>query len=251
MMQGRNGPGVDTPPEGIPVATGGVRNGPIDSDDESGHAGPSNAAADATEDENLVSPLGSEDEYGDFESTRISDVPPILPGIEIEEGGIELPSRFPSKTTSKASSRRVAKTDPSLMPDMPSPVPSEKPHVPRTSSRRQSPSVDMTSSISGFLRKPTSSLNSSRLPFDRPTSSNQQSTISAQSSIGASDASSHGHARNVGGFSTDERPTSLGYVHQHSIRTVNPPDNSQFLSETAEVVDGGHSGGSSMDHQRQ
>jgi hypothetical protein len=64
-MVARNAPGAETPPEGVPVATGGVRNGPIESDDESVHAGPSRtatkpAAPSPNEDKNLVSTLGSE-----------------------------------------------------------------------------------------------------------------------------------------------------------------------------------------------
>lgn len=266
----RHGPGEESPPEGIPVATGGVRNGPIDSDDEeSAYAGPSNAgpsnataAAAAPENENLVTPLGSEDEDseedGDFNVTRISDVPPMLPGIEIGESGIELPSRFPSKATSKSSSRRAAKmTDVSLMPDMPTRVPSAKPHVPRKSSRRKSQSVDLTHPTSGFLHghKPQSSLDSSRLPFEHSNSSNRQSTISTKSSIAPPEAS--GRARNnsvLGSFSADigdDRPTSVGYVNQHSIRTINQSEHPEFLGTSAEVVDGRHSGGSSMEHQRQ
>jgi hypothetical protein len=260
MMHGR-GPGEETPPEGIPVATGGVRNGPIESDDEeSVHAGrskssPSNAAdaAAATEHENLVSPLGSEDEDSEdeFEATRISDVPPMLPGIEIGESGIELPSRFPSKAASKASSRRAAKmTEPTLIPDMPTRVPSDKPHVPRRSSRRKSQSVDMTHPSAGFLHKPNSSLDSSRLPFERSTSSNRQSTISTRSSIAPPEASSHARSTStMAGFS-DDRPTSVGYVNQHSIRTINQSEHPEFLGTSAEVVDGRHSGASSMEHQR-
>lgn len=260
-------PGEESPPEGIPVATGGVRNGPIDSDDESVHAGPSKAgpsnaaaAAAAPEDENLVSPLGSEDEESDgdggFEVTRISDVPPMLPGIEIGESGIELPSRFPSKAESKANSRRVARmTDPSLIPDMPTRVPSDKPHVPRKSSRRKSQSVDMTHPTSGFLHKPQGSIDTSRLPFERSTSSNRQSTISSKSS--ERPPGSSGNMRDtstLGSFSADireDRPTSVGYVNQHSIRTINQTDNPEFLGASAEVVDGRHSGASSMEHQRQ
>jgi len=115
----RNAPGTETPPEGVPVATGGVRNGPIESDDEDDRAGPSRSAATKPapptthEDDNLVSPLGSEDEDApsddDYQITRISDIPPTI-GLDIPEGGIELPSRFPSKATSKGS-RRGKMTD--------------------------------------------------------------------------------------------------------------------------------------------
>ena len=263
----RNIPGEESPPEGIPVATGGVRNGPIDSDDdEPAHAGLSNpgpsnatAAAAAPENENLVSPLGSEDEDSEeedeeFNVTRISDIPPTLPGIEIGESGIELPSRFPSKATSKASTRRAAKvTDGFPMPDMPIRVPSAKPNVPRKSSRRKSQSVDMTHPTSGFLHKPQSSLDSSRLPFEYSTSSNRQSTISTKSSIPPPDASGHERDTAFGGFSADfrdDRPTSVGYVNQHTIRTINQSEHPEFLGTSAEVVDGRHSGASSMEHQR-
>ena len=266
MMQGRNAPGEESPPEGIPVATGGIRNGPIDSDDEEpgtaragrSNSGPSNAAAAAAaapQNGDLVSPLGSEDELSDdeFESSRISDVPPMLPGIEIGESGIELPSRFPSKATSKASSRRAAmRTDPSLLPDMPTRVPSDKPHVPRKSSRRKSQSVDMPQPSFGFLHKPNSSLDSSRMPFERSPSSNRQSTMSTRSSI-VPPQEAGGHATNTSTSAnfSDERPTSVGYVNQHSIRTINQSEHPEFLGTSAEVVDGRHSGASSMENQRQ
>jgi hypothetical protein len=148
-------------------------------------------------------------------------------------------------------------TDVSLMPDMPTRVPSAKPHVPRKSSRRKSQSVDLTHPTSGFLHghKPQSSLDSSRLPFEHSNSSNRQSTISTKSSIAPPEAS--GRARNnsvLGSFSADigdDRPTSVGYVNQHSIRTINQSEHPEFLGTSAEVVDGRHSGGSSMEHQRQ
>ena len=261
-MQSRHGPGEETPPEGIPVATGGLRNGPIDSDDESVHNGPSNAAAAAAapEEENLVSPLGSadeesEDEDGGYREARISDVPPVLPGIEIGERDIELPSRFPSKATSKASSRRAPKmADGSQMPDMPTRVPSDKPHLPRKSSRRNSQSFDLTHPTSGFLDRPLSTVESSRLPFEHSTSSNRQSTISTKSSIAQPEGS--GHTRDtsaLGSFSADvrdDRPTSVGYVNQHSIRTINQSEHPEFLGTSAEVVDGRHSGASSMEQHR-
>jgi len=268
-MVARNAPGAETPPEGVPVATGGVRNGPIESDDESVHAGPSRtatkpAAPSPNEDKNLVSTLGSEDEDSDsdFEIVRISDMPPTL-GLDIPEGGIELPSRFPSKATSKASSRRAKMTDIPLVPGLPTRIPSAKPHLPRKSSRRISQSVDMTTGGSQFLQKhrPQGSFDdSSRLPFDRTSSKKRHSDISSKS--GVTDPSDPGlgassHSRNksvLGKLSADiqnDRPTSMGYVNHHSIRTVIPSENPQFLGSSAEVVDGRHSGASSMEQQRQ
>jgi hypothetical protein len=263
-MVARNDPGVETPPEGIPVATGGVRNGPIDSDDESVHAGPSNrgqskpAAPAEREDENLVSPLTSGDEDsqdGDFEMTRISDAPPLLPGIEIGEGGIELPSRFPSKATSRGS-RRVKRTDMTDMTDIPlvPDAPSRSPTVPRKSSRRKSQSVDLMES--GFLHQhyPEGPLESSELPFGRSNSnSNQGSTISTKSSFAAlGDPGSSGNASALGLFSADirdDRPTSVGYVQHHNIQTVDQSENPEFLGTSAELVDGRRSGASSLDNQ--
>jgi hypothetical protein len=261
-MMARNAPGIETPPEGIPVATGRIRNGPIDSDDESEGAGPSSngptkpAAPAEHEDENLVSPLGSED--GDsqdegFEISRISDIPPLLPGIEIGESGIELPSRFPSKATSRGS-RRVNVSDLSDVPSVPnvvSRVPSRKPSVPRKSSRRKSQSVDLTSGA-GLLHQPQGSLDSSQLPFGRSNSSNRQSIVSTRSSMGVSeDTNTSQHPSALGHFSAnirDDRPTSVGFVNHHTIHTVDPSsDNPQFLGSSAEVVDGRRSGGSSID----
>jgi hypothetical protein len=269
-MMARNAPGTETPPEGVPIATDGVRNGPIESDDESAHAGPSRAATKPTapsphEDKNLVTPLGSDDEGtpsdDDFEITRISDLPPTL-GLDIPEGGIELPSRFPSKATSTASSRRAKMTDIPLVPGLPSRGPSAKPNVPRRSSRRKSQSVDTTPGGPQFLQahRPQGSLDeSTRLPFDRTDSKKRHSDMSSKS--GATDpldlGLGQGHTRNksvLGKLSADiqnDRPTSMGYVNHHSIRTVNPSENQQYLGSSAEVVDGRHSGASSMENQRQ
>ena len=262
-MVARNAPGEETPPEGVPVATAGnVRNGPIESDDDSVHAGPSRVATKPTEpstheDENLVTPLGSDDESpsdDEYEITRISDVPPTI-GLDIPEGGIELPSRFPSKATSKASSRRAKTGDLPSMPGLPTRVPSTKPTVPRKSSRRKSQSVDMTTGGAQFLRahqthQPQRSLDS-RLPFDRTNSKKRQSDISSKS--GVTDPLDLGNPSALGKLSADiqnDRPTSMGYVNQHSIRTVNPSENPQFLGSSAEVVDDRHSGSSSMEHPR-
>ena len=277
-MVARSVPGEETPPEGIPVATGGIRNGPIDSDDdEPVRTGPSSSRPSKTEavapqeNENFVSPAASEDEEeyhdedGDFELTRISDVPPMLPGIEIGEGGIELPSRFPSQATTKSRSSQKGKmadiSDAPLVPGLPSRFPLHKPSVPRKSSRRKSQSVDLTQPDSNFLRqhRAQASLDSSqtsRLPFDRTNSNNRHSTLSTKSSIAAPEEQAHTQhpSSALGQFSADlrdDRPTSVGYVNHHNIRTVNPSENPDFLGASAEVVDGGrHSGSSSMENQR-
>jgi hypothetical protein len=40
-------------------------------------------------------------------------------------------------------------------------------------------------------------------------------------------------------------------VNLHSIRTINQTEHPEFLGTSAEVIDGRHSGASSMEHQRQ
>ena len=205
----------------------------------------------------------TEEEYSDddFEITRISDIPPNLSGLDIPGGGIELPSRFPSKATSKASSRRAKMSDAPMVPGMPSRLPSNKPSVPRKSSRRKSQSVDLTQPGAEFLHqhRAQQSLDvggiSSRAPFDRTNSTKRHSDISSISSV--TGPSAFGHSREgssaLGKFSedlNDDRPTSMGFVNQHSIRTVTPSENQQYLGRSAEVVDGRISGASSMDHPR-
>jgi hypothetical protein len=276
----RNGPGQETPPEGIPIATaGGNRSGPIDSeDDESVVAGPSTARQtdpapvpvitnrnDKNDhDDTLVSPLESDDETSEgeeeYEMTRISDLPPSLSALDIPGGGIELPSRFPSVAASKASTRRANTSDPALIPDIPTRVPSTTPTLPRKSSRRKSQSVDMTKPGNDFLRAHRAQASGdsfSRLPFERTNSKKRQSDISTRSGI-TDPSTDLGHSRNtssaLGNLSADvlnDRPTSMGYVNHHSIRTINPSDNPQYLGSSAEVVDGRHSGASSMEHERQ
>jgi hypothetical protein len=259
-MVARNVPGAETPPEGVPVAlAGGVRNGPIESDDESVHAGPSRAAtkpaaATTHENENLVRSTGSDDESAsddEYEITRISDIPPSI-GLDIPDGGIELPSRFPSKATSKGSTRRGKATDILDLPGFPTRMPSAKPNVPRKSSRRKSQSVDMTSGGAQFLQthQPQRSLDS-RLPFDRTNSQKRHSDMSSKS--GVTDPLDLGNQSILGRISADDqndRPTSVGFVNQHSIRTVNPSENPQYLGSSAELVDGRLSGSSSMENAR-
>ncbi|KAG9248509.1 integral membrane protein-like protein [Calycina marina] len=250
MIKARNGPAEAGVVEGLPVATEGVRNGPIDSDDEQENVGsPSRttkaAAPTRQEDENLVSPMVSGDEDSDSEdytSARISEIPPILPGIAISSDDIELPGRFPSKTTTRNQRAPLAGN----MVDVPIP------EVRGNSSRRKSHSVDMTARTDYLqAHTPQRSVDSSRLPFER-TSSGRHSTVSAKSSTSQLEDSNLdpptalGH---VGADTSNDRPGSMGYVPQHHIRTVTPVTNPQFLGSQAELVDGRHSGASSMEGQ--
>ncbi|RDW73979.1 hypothetical protein BP5796_07421 [Coleophoma crateriformis] len=233
----RNAPGVETPPEGIPVAMGGIRHGPIDSDDEDdvqarSHAkqSPSKRPDTADDDGNLVSPLQSDDEDDGKREvsafTKVSDLPPSLPGLEPSED-IELPSRYSSKTSSKHQQRIPQFSDVPLVPS-----------VPRKSSRRKSLSVDLTAGQS--QHKANSSLDS-RLPFERSGSKKRHSAVSSASSMGPVDGQDHSRRASsvLGSFpkhTENDRPTSMGYVHQHNIRTVNPSENPNYIGSSAEVV---------------
>ncbi|KAH8815079.1 hypothetical protein F5884DRAFT_667560 [Xylogone sp. PMI_703] len=213
-----NGPGQETPPEGIPVAAvGGVRRGTIDSDSEDETIRPGNRRkgnteeATAHENENLVNAEGSEDGEEEYEDIHVSDLPPSLPGIEPGED-IELPSRFPSK----ASSRPAREAQ---LVDAP-PVP----QVPRKSSKRQSQALDLMPTI-------TNSSSRDQLQADQHSQRSNPSPAFSN-------------------FSTSERPTGMGYVHQHNIQTVDPGENPQFLGTSAEVVNDSRSSVSSFDHQQ-
>ncbi|KAA8576273.1 hypothetical protein EYC84_006417 [Monilinia fructicola] len=217
---------------GFLFATGAIRHGPIDSDSEdevevagpSGQAGPSHVDGAASDDDGeLVSPMGSDDGHSyhdedEFEMTRISDLPPSLQGLNIPEGGMELPSRFPSKASSRI------------------------PHVPRKSSRRKSQNTSVDFSIPGSSHHTPQNSLTSRLPFERSNSNKRHSDTSARSSIAGQEG--YGHSRNTsfGNFTEaygNERPTSVGYVSQHHIHTINPPENNpEYLGSSAELVDG-------------
>ncbi|KAM3089303.1 hypothetical protein ACMFMG_000907 [Clarireedia jacksonii] len=271
MNNMRNAPGEDSPPEGIPVATGALRHGPIDSDSEDGrrshHPGPPRVDGAAGDDDDeddgeLVSPIGSDDatsyhDEDEFEMTRISDIPPSLQGLSIPEGGMELPSRFPSK----ASSRVPHGTRLNEILSMPTRQPSPKPTVPRKSSRRHSQSIDMTVRGEGSSKTHTPQISiNSRLPFERSNSNKRHSDISAKSSISRFGGGEGGrHSRHTsssfGAHFTDygnERPTSVGFVHQGHVHTVAAEENrKEFLGSQAELVDGGRvSGASSMERMR-
>ncbi|KAK9421614.1 hypothetical protein SUNI508_05544 [Seiridium unicorne] len=223
----------EAPPEGIPVAMGVLRNGPIESDDEdSPKAKPEKRPTDDSP------PQGSGDidsaSQGDDESSdddddevaKVSDNPPLLPDFDAGES-FKFPSRVQSTRTNRQPSQRTAKeVELSLI----------IPEVPRKSSKRNS-SQDRISKLSLNLAPPVEASGglhpdaaaSTRLPFDR---TNSQKRLSG-SSMG--DLPSAG----LSGESGDERPTSIGYVHQHNISRVDPSSeqNLDLLSSTAEVVD--------------
>jgi hypothetical protein len=236
----RNVPESETPPEGIPaVAQAAVRNG-LDSDDDETSDPHSNA-------EQLIPTHNSREFDSDVEGdeefgmTRISDVPPSLPGIDIG-GDIELPSRVPSKISARSGSADYV-----------------APSVPRKNPRRMSQRPSFTSAetrnpdVGNFYdpeprvlqHKNQVSVDSSRLPFDR-SNSKRHSTISTMSSIPTLE--DHGQENHP--QMADDSPTSVGRVHHHSIRTItdhNP--RVDLLGSSAEIVDERRSGSSHRSYE--
>ncbi|KAI9743118.1 MAG: hypothetical protein M1818_003413 [Claussenomyces sp. TS43310] len=238
-MKARNVAGHESPPEGIPVASGGARNGPIDSDDDE----PVNVRGQETSitpEQPILdrsnSDLGSEIEGDEeeFEMTRISEVPPSLPRIDSGDS-FELPSRLGSMASSRPTRQGSNYSGPS---------------VPRKSSRRISRNLAIIPSQGQQLddaevspvspietrgglydpqvsHKPRLSTDSSRLPFERTNSDKRQSTISTRSSILAPASAD-----------TNDRPTSVGHVNNHNVRTVNPEHftDVDLLGRSAEIV---------------
>ncbi|KAK2063888.1 integral membrane protein [Colletotrichum caudatum] len=235
---------AELPPEGIPVAMGVLRNGPIDSDDDE----PNNKAARKHPDngensETLlgdgVSVVSSESEIEEFGIPKVSDVPPTLPGIA-SSGSFRLPSRIPSKTSRSASQKHMRQSTESDIPE-----------IPRKSSKRDSvtarghspaPSLNLirpTSSTSPPSGEPSiiipaldglpPSPNTGRLPFER-SDSHQKRLSSNGSSL---------EEFNIRRTPSTERPTSYGVVAQHSISRVDPGSDQQvdLLGASAELVD--------------
>jgi hypothetical protein len=166
----RPGLGAESPPEdvpeGIPVATQGeARNGPIDSDDDELVSRKRSKTAklipvnDDSEPDSEIDTNG-----GNFEMTRISDIPPSLPSIDIG-GDIELPSRLPSKASS---SRRGDENY--ILPSVPRKNPG------RMAQGAGTPLVESSQRTTVDLYDPDprtvhhTSMDSARLPFDRTNS---------------------------------------------------------------------------------
>ncbi|KAM0322849.1 hypothetical protein ACHAQA_009190 [Verticillium albo-atrum] len=224
------------PPEGIPVAMGVLRNGPIDSDDDEPTNEPKKAVKAAPPHDDLLTgdeePRSSEESIP--ERPRLSEVPPALPGLDYGDS-FHLPSRIPSKASRQASQKQKQRTL-DINPEF------EIPDIPRKSSKRHSqielghsptPSFNLvppTSPSRGQQNLPSVDRSSNRLPFERSSSQRRQSG----SSMDASDLSQV----DLSG-SPDERPTSFGYVPQHNISRVDPDQQHHvdLLGASAELVD--------------
>jgi hypothetical protein len=206
-MMARNGAfGDETPPEGIPVAMGVLRNGPIDSDDDEPRPKPSpkHKPGDLLTDSG--EPQGPDD---DDESD--SPIAERLP----RGGGLAETARAGEPGSS-----------------------GDGPEIPRKSSKRHSayvePYADESSSSTTVTPAPSQKdvnkpIRLSRLPFERSAS---QRRPSAQSSTEFSiDLMNQPSVRR----SREERPASFGMVSQHSISRIDPgPEQSGYA---AEVVD--------------
>lgn len=198
-MARNGGFGDETPPEGIPVAMGVLRNGPIDSDDED-ELGPQKSPRKKPGD--LLTDSGEPGEPDDDE--------PESPVME----------RLPRGSLPPAARESGEKQN--------------KLEVPRKSSKRNSASIDSTGSVTPSNNErergpPPGTPHIARLPFER---SGSQKRLSSHSST----EFSFDFPERVG--SQRERPTSFGMVSQHSISRVDPQHReADLLGASAELVD--------------
>ncbi|KAI1172547.1 hypothetical protein F4777DRAFT_561403 [Nemania sp. FL0916] len=198
----------DAPPEGIPVALGVLRSGPIESDDDEDtptskknrHTRGDSAGGELLND--VSEPESEEEEIG---TTKVSKEPPLLPDLDAGED-FRIPSRVQSKA-SRHSSRKIIKTSTEEHPEVPE-VP-EIPDVPRKSSKRNSHLIP-----------------SARLPFDRSNSQERPST----------EDPSHSTSAKSSFEGVDEPRASLGHVQQRSVSRTEASQGADLLASTAEVV---------------
>ncbi|PHH69986.1 hypothetical protein CDD83_5548 [Cordyceps sp. RAO-2017] len=242
-MMRNGGFGDETPPEGIPVAMGVLRNGPIDSDDS---------------DDN--------DADGGGHRSRLSPRRPVKrrPDDLLTDAG-DPQTSDPDDPVSPVDDR----ADPASGPDGPlggagriSPLEDELglPAIPRRSSKRNSGSIDQrplsTLSLIESVTGPSSELgaaapdgalargqhhqhqlglaiSSSGLPFERTGSQRRSSSKSSLEFPGGfADVDLDGRR--------GERPASYGTVRQHGISRVDPEHSPvDLLGSSAELVDAG------------
>ncbi|PTB78103.1 hypothetical protein M440DRAFT_1420269 [Trichoderma longibrachiatum ATCC 18648] len=244
----RNGGfGDETPPEGIPVAMGVVRNGPIDSDDDDE---PQVRRPKRREGELL-------DNNGDPQSESDNGEPdsPVtdrLPRGRMSQSAVALSSKKAEASHDGVDIEGVSDEDMSD-PDHDAPV------IPRKSSKRHSAVLDRTPQITPLVRidshtrRPDSRASQQtaqtestlqqggvsllpRLPFER-TGSDRRSDQrpSSKSSLDFPDLRSIDSA-------TQDDPAGFGTVSHHSISRIDPQTvDDDMLSTAASVVDDAHS----------
>ncbi|KAI1326195.1 integral membrane protein [Xylariaceae sp. FL0255] len=233
----------DGPPEGIPVALGNLRNGPIESDDEDDTPRSKKVKkANHARGENTGEPLVNvaSDPESDVESDNgfptISKDPPLLPDVDAGST-FNVPSRVHSKA-SRHPSQRTAKEALDLS-DMP-----EVPEVPRKSSKRNSSTDKLLSLVAPNSRsssqpRPDTGVDESqrnltataRLPFDRSDSQRRPSGSSNAPTEDLNQLTGTELSENI-----NDRPASIGYVHQRNISRVDPDQNVDLLGSTAEII---------------
>ncbi|RYP39492.1 hypothetical protein DL767_002226 [Monosporascus sp. MG133] len=241
-MRARGGEFSDeSPPEGIPVAMGVLRNGPIESDDEDAAPKIKRSRSDTAESagRDLLNGDGEpreveEDDEADIEIPKVPKDPPLLPDLDAGES-FKVPSRVHSKASRRPSQRTAKLAEPAEL------VPEVVPEVPRKSSKRNS-HCDRLSGADFNIKPPSEPSgpathltvdtqqgpgSTARLPFDR---TNSQKRLSAASSAEQEDF------RNPPSTG-EERPTSFGYVHPHNISRVDPEQGVDLLGSTAELID--------------
>lgn len=227
----RNGGfGDETPPEGIPVAMGVLRNGPIDSDDE--------------DDPPVKRPPRSpqrrpDDLLTDNGDPRDSDVDePVSPIDDDDEDDEDDEDVDHSKLP------RGSKQGELLGLNLP--------EIPRKSSKRNSGSVDARHMPALSAVQSRSPAASDRVSHDGQSTRGHRQHLSASSALpfertsshkGASSKSSsefHGELTDIDlRGRQDERPASYGRVPQHGINRVDPPQLPplDLLGSSAELID--------------
>ncbi|KFY12109.1 hypothetical protein V492_04090, partial [Pseudogymnoascus sp. VKM F-4246] len=222
MVDPRNGPSPESPPEGIPIAATGAIRRDLDNDE------PTNVGEGKERVVGAKSPLlstnddDSDDEDGDeaFEMTRISDAPPLLP--ELDRGkGLEIPSRFPSKASAKT---------------QPPPLIDEDIPIPRKSSKRASQQGLQPPNASGQSSFVSSSPGTSAKGQhdDHPSGPSHSRHGSVEPPlISLNDDSILG---SLDSHTRHDRPTSMGVVRNHSIRVTDQgSDVDEVRSSAAEI----------------
>lgn len=208
--------GDETPPEGIPVAMGVLRNGPIESDDED--EARQNKVTHPT---HLISPeqeplnsgrISGDDDIAEFGTASTSQGPPVLPEI-----GTVSTITIPNETA-----------EPSADGDLPAP------EVPRKSSKRHSWTNALAAAAAAApLQQPESgrpanlsplAIPPSRLPFERTASQRRLSGSSA----GLTDEFIQVDLQ-------DTPTTGYGFVNQGNINRVDR--DADLLGSSAEMVD--------------
>ncbi|KAK4682054.1 hypothetical protein QC764_114090 [Podospora pseudoanserina] len=211
----------DRAPQGIPVAMGVLRSGPIDSDSDDGTRSKNDALrstdVDVPEQEPLNGPGSQQDDELDgLGSAPAVDAPPSLTD---EDTGIA--SRSPTT---------------SVRPGPNSSLQIEVPNVPRRSSKRDSnpqvqvPQLSLPSEAGRSSNLAPSGATSSRLPFERTPSQKRLSGSSA----GVTEDFSQVELNDRSG-SSDERPAGYGFVAKGSINRVDRE--TDLLGTSAEVID--------------